>query len=167
VGRLPIRASSGHNGAVSTLAQFVTGPWHLVARFFTSLPPTPPTVDDEIWADDHLLASERTLWVQLSNQDRRHSVGVARRFAGFREGATRPEIAGALLHDVGKIECRLGTFGRVAATLVGPRTERFALYHDHEDIGARLAEDAGSDPVTVELLEEAGPAYEVLKQCDF
>ena len=167
MGRLPVCASTRHTGDVSTLVQFVTSPWHLVARFVTSLPPTPPTVDDEIWADDHLLASERSLWVQLSNQDRRHSVGVARRFAGFHQEATRAEIAGALLHDVGKIECQLGTFGRVVATLVGPRTERFALYHDHEEIGARLAADAGSDPATVDLVAEVGPAYELLKLCDF
>ena len=53
--------------------------------------------------------------------------------------ATRAEMAGALLHDVGKIEAGLGTFGRVAATVVGPRTRRFRLYHDHEAIGAGLA----------------------------
>jgi hypothetical protein len=114
----------------------VTKAWHLAARFATSLPPTPPSVDDEVWVDEHLLAGERSLWVQLSNQDRRHSAAVARRFVHVRPDATRAEIAGAILHDVGKIECGLGTFGRVVATLVGPRTRAFAAYHDHEAIGA-------------------------------
>ncbi len=140
--------------------------WHLAARFVTSLPPTPPPLADEVWADEHLLAGERNLWVQLSNQDRRHSSLVARRFLTERPGATRAEIAGALLHDVGKIECGLGTFGRVVATIVGPRGERFAAYHDHEAIGARMASDIGSDPVTVELIGGAGPAYDALEASD-
>lgn len=140
--------------------------WHLAARFVTSLPPTPPPATDEAWADEHLLPGERTLWVQLSNQDRRHSALVARRFSEARPAATRAEIAGALLHDVGKIECRLGTFSRVVATVVGPRTVRFAAYHDHEAIGARMASEVGSDPVTVELIAGEGPAYDALEASD-
>ena len=42
-----------------------------------------------------------------------------------RRDVDRDEMAAALLHDVGKVECGLGTFGRVAATVVGPRTQRF------------------------------------------
>ena len=152
---------------MSSLFDVVTSPWHLVRRFVTSLPPTPPPVEDEVWADDHLLPGERTLWVQLSNQDRRHSIGVAQRFDDARGGASRAEIAGALLHDIGKIECRLGTFGRVAATIVGGQTERFRAYHDHEEIGTRMVAESGSDPATVELVAEAGSAYEQLKACDY
>ena len=152
---------------MSSLVDVALHPWHLVARFVRSLPPTPPSVVDEVWAEDHLLPTERELWVQLSNQDRRHSVGVARRFDDARGGASRAEIAGALLHDIGKIECGLGTFGRVAATVAGPRSERFRSYHDHEEIGARLVADCGSDPATVELVAEAGPAYDQLKACDY
>lgn len=140
--------------------------WHLAARFVTSLPSTPPSVDDETWAEENLLAGERSLWVQMSNQDRRHSAVVARRFAQSRPDATRAEIAGALLHDVGKIECGLGTFGRVAATVVGPRTRAFAAYHDHEAIGAAMARAAGSDPATVELIAQRGPAFAALDACD-
>lgn len=139
---------------------------HLVARFVTSLPPTPPSVDDEVWAQDHLTPPERELWVRLSNQDRRHSALVARRFVEARPEATRAEIAGALLHDVGKIECRLGTFGRVAATLIGPRGARFRAYHDHEEIGSRMAADGGSDPETVELIAGRGPAFSALRASD-
>lgn len=140
--------------------------WHLVARFVTSLPPTPPMVEDEVWVDDHLLAGERLLWVQLNNQDRRHSALVGRRFVIERPDASRSEIAGAILHDVGKIECRLGTFGRVVATVVGPRTERFRAYHDHESIGARMTADAGSEPATIELISGNGPAYGALNASD-
>ena len=57
----------------------------------------------------------------MSNQDRRHSALVGQRFAAMDPDAPRELVAGALLHDVGKIECGLGTFSRVAATLVGPR----------------------------------------------
>lgn len=140
--------------------------WHLVARFFTSLPPTPPSVVDEVWVEDRLMPCERDLWVQLSNQDRRHSVAVARRFLAARPGATRAEVAGAILHDVGKIDCGLGTFGRVAATLVGPRTAAFRAYHDHEEIGAEMARRAGSEPATVELIAERGPAFASLTASD-
>lgn len=152
---------------MSSLADIVTSPVHLAFRFVTSLSSAAPTIDGEIWADDHLLPAERRLWVQLSNQDRRHSIAVARRFDDAYGGASRAELAGALLHDVGKIECDLGTFGRVVATLVGPRTARFRAYRDHEEIGARLVAECGSDPATVELVAEAGPAFPYLKACDY
>ncbi len=141
-------------------------PHHLALRFFTSLSGRPPDVTEEVWAEDHLLPGEVALWRQMSNQDRRHSAKVARRFVAARPAATRPEIAGALLHDVGKIECGLGTWGRVVASVVGRRTERFRRYHDHEHVGAELAEAAGSEPATVELIDERGPAYRTLKDCD-
>jgi hypothetical protein len=140
--------------------------WHLVARFVTSLPPTPPRVEDEVWAESYLRHAERVLWREMSNQDRRHSVAVARRFAARRPTADRAEVAGALLHDVGKIRCGLGTFGRVLGTVVGPRTPRFRAYHDHEEIGARLAAAAGSDPRTVELVAGRGPAIDDLHASD-
>ena len=68
------------------------------------------------------LPSEIELWRRLSNADRRHAILVARRFLDRRPAADRAEVAGSLLHDVGKIEAGLGTFGRVVATIVGPRT---------------------------------------------
>ena len=146
---------------MSNWGDIATKPGHLVVRFFTSLSPAPPKVHAELFADANLLPAERGLWVQMSNQDRRHSVAVAKRFQRRRPAATRPEIAGALLHDVGKIECGLGPFARVIATLLGPRTER-----NHEAIGARLVADAGSDPITVDLVSERGPAYPDLEIAD-
>ena len=144
----------------------LTKPHHLAARFFTSLSNRPPEPADETWAESCLLPGEIGLWRQMSNQDRRHSAKVARRFSDARPDAPRAELAGALLHDVGKIECGLGTWGRVLASLVGRRTRRFRLYHDHERIGAALAQAVGSDPATVELIDERGPAYDVLRDCD-
>ena len=166
MGRVPLGASSSHTALMSSLSFSLTGLWHLVARFLTSLAPTPPPAEHEAWVDEHLLPGERALWVQLDNQDRRHSALVAQRFVAVRPAASREEIAGAILHDVGKIECRLGTFGRVIATIVGPRTTRFAAYHDHETIGAQMATTAGSDPITAELIAGEGPAYEALKASD-
>ncbi len=165
MGCVPLGAPAGHTGTM-TEANPVSKLWHLAARFVTSLPPTPPSVDDEMWVDDHVLPGERTLWLQLSNQDRRHSVAVARRFVECRPTATRAEIAGAILHDVGKIECGLGTFGRVVATLVGPRTRAFAAYHDHEAIGAAMALAVGSDGATVDLIAQRGPAFDALEASD-
>jgi hypothetical protein len=139
---------------------------HLGRRFVTSVSPRPPSAPDEAWAEDWLLAGEVELWRRMSNPDRRHAVEVARRFAVRRPDATRAEMAGALLHDVGKVESGLGTFARVAASLVGPRTERFRAYHDHEAIGARLAEAAGADPVTVALIEGRGAGAPDLRAAD-
>ena len=141
-------------------------PHHLAMRFVTSLSARPPDVSEEVWAESQLLPAEVGLWRRMSNQDRRHSAKVARRFVDARPAASRAEIAGALLHDVGKIECDLGTWGRVAASVVGGRTERFRRYQDHERIGAELAAAAGSDPATVELIDERGPAYPTLELCD-
>ncbi|CAN5524998.1 hypothetical protein BH24ACT5_BH24ACT5_20850 [soil metagenome] len=138
-------------------------PGHLARRFVTSLSRRAPAAADESWARRWLSPAEVELWRAMSNQDRRHSVQVARRFADLRAdewGEAEPpsaEMAGALLHDVGKTVSSLGTFSRVVATVVGPRTERFRWYHDHEPIGAALAGRAGSHPVTIALINGHGP----------
>lgn len=144
----------------------LTMPHHLAARLFWSLRRHEPDPDEEAWAESQLLPGEVELWRRMSDLDRVHSAKVARRFVAARPGATRAEIAGALLHDVGKIESNLGTWERVLASIVGSRTERFRAYHDHEHIGSVLADAAGSDPATVELIDERGPAYETLRACD-
>ena len=144
----------------------LTHPHHLAMRFFGSLSSRPPEPAEEAWALTQLLPGEQQLWHRMSNQDRRYSATVARRFVLARPDATRAEIAGALLHDVGKIQCGLGTWGRVVASVVGGRTERFRCYQDHERIGSELAEAAGSEPDTVDLIAERGPAFETLHACD-
>jgi hypothetical protein len=151
---------------MSKTRHIITQPHHLAARFFGSLSSRPPPPAEEAWAASQLRPGELELWQRMSNPDRRHSATVARRFTAVRPEATRAEIAGALLHDVGKLECGLGTWGRVAATMFGRRGKRFTLYHDHERIGADLALAAGSEPETVDLIAERGPAFAILHECD-
>jgi hypothetical protein len=130
---------------------------HLARRFVGALSRTPPSADDDAWIAAQLEAGELALWATMPVADRRHSVEVARRLHAARPAATRDELAAALLHDVGKVASGLGTFGRVAATLVGPRTARFRAYHDHEAIGASMAAEAGSSELTVALIGGSGP----------
>lgn len=151
---------------VSKVTRLLTQPHHLVARFVWSLRAKPPGAADDEWAETNLLPGEVGLWRRMSDMDRAHSIKVARRFVAARPEATRAEVAGALLHDVGKIESGLGVWGRVAASIVGGRTERFRSYLDHERIGSDLAAAAGSAPATVDLIAERGPAFETLHQVD-
>lgn len=139
---------------------------HLVRRFVGSLSGRAPSSADESWAIGWLLPHEAANWQQMSAADRRHAVEVARRFLDSRPAASRAEVAGALLHDVGKIDADLGTLGRVVATIVGPRSDRFRRYHDHERIGADMLAAAGSDMVTVELVRGGGSAAPELRAAD-
>jgi len=100
-----------------------------------------------------LRAGEAALWQRLGNADQRHSIEVARRFSADLSESPRDEMAGALLHDIGKVSVELGTFGRVLATVVGPRTRSFRIYHDHEQIGIELLREAGSAAATLSLLD--------------
>ena len=124
---------------------------HLARRFFGSLRRGGPA--DEPWALEQLLPGERALWARMSDPDRRHAVDVARRLGPDRPRAV---LAAALLHDVGKVESGLGTFGRVWATVLGRRTGsgRVGAYLRHDEIGARLLAAAGSDPLTVAWARE-------------
>lgn len=139
---------------------------HLVRRFAGSLSRTPPSALDEVWAESHLLVDERSMWRTMPAADRRHAIEVARRFADRRPEASRAEMAGALLHDVGKVASGFGTFGRVVATVVGPRTARLRTYHDHERLGADALAAVGSDPTTVALVRRQGPAAQALHDAD-
>ena len=138
---------------------------HLARRWVGSLSPRPPDPADAAWAESYLRPGELALWRQLSNADRRHAIDVARRFAGLGPWP-HDEMAGALLHDIGKLDSGFGTTMRVVATLVGPRTARLRRYHDHEAIGAAMLEAAGSSAATVELVEGRGPAAEALRRAD-
>jgi hypothetical protein len=145
---------------------------HLARRFFGSLRPGGPSAADADWAEAELLPDEVTLWRSMSRADRRHAAGVARRVeVALGNEATRPVLAAALLHDVGKTESGLGTYGRVIATISGgvigrdpaivrawTRTRGFTrsvgLYLQHPRIGADLLAMAGSDPLTVTWARE-------------
>jgi hypothetical protein len=139
---------------------------HLARRWWWSLSSAPPSPADEAWVDQWLSPGERALWAQLANADRRHAVLVARRFIARRPAATRVEMAAALLHDIGKVDSGLGVTGRVVATLVGPRGDRFRRYHDHEEIGAAMLEAAGAAAETVALVRGSGPAADDLRAAD-
>ena len=137
---------------------------HLVKRFFTSLRPGGPATPDDEWARGHLTYAERGLWDRMSNPDRRHAAGVARRVErALGNEATDPVLAAALLHDVGKTVSGLRTYGRVVATLsakVAGRemaeawtqtrgfTRRVGLYLEHPRLGGDLLAMAESDPLT-------------------
>jgi hypothetical protein len=135
---------------------------HLVRRFFGSLSPRPPAPADEAWAEQQLRPSEIAVWRRMANPDRRHAVAVARRVADrLGPDADQAVVAGALLHDCGKVEAGLGTLSRVGATVMiavvgreraGRGDGRIARYARHEPIGAELLRRAGSDPVTVALV---------------
>lgn len=118
------------------------------------------------WADAQLTPAELVLWRRLGNADRRHAIEVGRRFVAIAPEAPSAAVAGVLLHDIGKLDSNLGTMARVVATLVGPRTERFRRYHDHERIGADLLRAAGSDPLTVSTAEGDGPWADALRAAD-
>jgi hypothetical protein len=139
---------------------------HLATRFFGSLSSAPPPPADEAWVRTQLLPVERAMWARQTVADRRHCIGVARRFVALRPDAPRSAVAGALLHDVGKLDARLGTFGRVVARLIGGRTDRLRRYLDHERIGAEWLAEAGADPVTVELVAGHGPWFPALMAAD-
>jgi len=138
---------------------------HLIRRFISSLSRREPGVADIAWVNSQLLEGESRLWHRMTAADRRHSIAVARRFGG--SGAwSRDEIAGALLHDVGKLESGLGTVSRSVATIVGPRTQRFRRYYAHESLGADMLTAAGSSEITVELVRGRGPAAAALVEAD-
>lgn len=139
---------------------------HLARRFVGSWSRSEPPAADVDWVRSQLMAPEFDAWSAMAVQDRRHSIVVARRFVGLAPFATRAEVAGALLHDVGKQVAALGTFARVAATVVGPRTSRFRQYHDHEALGAAMLAGAGSDPVTIELVMGGGALRDELRRAD-
>jgi len=139
---------------------------HLIRRFTGSLSRRPPDTADMRWVRAQLNQGEQQLWDQLSVADQRHAIVLAQRVVERNPVATRAEIAGALLHDVGKLDAGLGTFGRVVATVVGPRTDRFRRYHDHERLGAAMVAQAGSEPLTVSLVLRIGPGSAALKDAD-
>ena len=143
---------------------------HLARRFFGSLRPGGPSADDRAWVANVLSEDEYRLWSRQYGPDRRHTVDVAREVERrLGDEATPPVLAAALLHDIGKIDADLGTWGRVVATLsvkvAGPDTARLwitstgftrkvGLYLHHPEIGADLLEMAGSDPLTIAWAEQ-------------
>ena len=144
--------------------------WHLIRRFFEALLLGGPHETDRVWVESVLSQKEYTLWARQYPPDRRHSASIARQVErqlandALLNEDTRWVLAAALLHDIGKIEAGLGTWGRVFATivakLVGPQRARRWIVRDgyrgrvgdylnHPEIGAELLRVAQSDPRTI------------------
>lgn len=124
---------------------------HLVKRAVGSLSQKPPSPQDVAIVSQVLNNAEFAVWSDMQYRDQRHSIVVLGRFDALVPDAVAAERAAALLHDVGKNISALGFFLRVIATVVGPRGQRFAKYHDHESLGAELICSI-SDPRTVALI---------------
>lgn len=157
---------------------------HLARRFFTSLWPGGPGREGDAWAVSFLSDAEAELWRRMSGPDRRHALRGARRVVEALEARSpddvhqeeipgeaerRAVVAAALLHDVGKVDAGLGTYGRVVATLSAAvagrqaaedwvRTQGFTrkvgLYLVHPRLGGDLLDLAGSHPLTVAWARE-------------
>ena len=129
--------------------------WHLASRFFGSVLPVGPPEADQGWAISHLLPGEAVLFGAMSGPDRRHAIGVARRAIDLVTGSSatpaeepdRAFVAAGLLHDVGKNEAHLGTFGRVGATVMAVVFGREkVLTWGHPRSVAMAAAGAGNQP---------------------
>ena len=137
---------------------------HLAKRFFGSLRPGGPPAGEVAWVRAQLLPGEWGLWSAMPGPDRRHSVAVARRVGdALGDRATKPVLAAALLHDVGKSASRLRTPSRVVATVTAGVVGRerasgwdsaIGRYLRHDEHGAALLAQAGSDPLTVAWTRE-------------
>ena len=147
---------------------------HLVKRWWWAVRAQPVDDADRAWVASVLSPAEMGLFDQMSPADTDHHLRVARRMAE-RLGPEAPAtwLAAALLHDVGKLVCGLGTWARVGATVwpwPGAGDSALARYRRHEAIGATLAKAVGSDAVTVALIagwsEAPGRAARALAWAD-
>ncbi len=128
---------------------------HLSGRFVRALWPGPARAEDVEWVASVLTPAAYSQWMLQPAHDRRHTVRVARevesRLAGTPYADDPRWVAAALLHDIGKLDARLGVYGRVVATVSGAAggrgmadawsersgfTRRVGLYLRHPELGA-------------------------------
>jgi HD domain len=129
---------------------------HLTRRFFTSLRARRLDDADIAFVRLHLTPPERPVWETLGPADRAESVAVARRTAqAIGIDVESRWLAAALLHDVGKVDAGLGTFGRAWATAVAGllshgrarrMPNRIGRYIGHDDCGESVLTAAGARP---------------------
>jgi hypothetical protein len=135
---------------------------HLSNRFARALWPGRPRPEDRAWVESVLSPAAYAHWSLLPAHDQRHTIAVARAvqadLGGTPEGGDERWLAAALLHDVGKLDARLGVYGRVVATVSGAVggpgmaeawserggfTRRVGLYLRHPELGAQRIRLAG------------------------
>ena len=139
---------------------------HLARRFFGVLSARVEPSELSI-LDRYFSASERHLFLRMRIADQRHSLDLCGRL--IRDGHSDPDlIRAALLHDVGKAFGPLPLPFRVAFALCRMADSRLAAWLAHPDrpglflpfqiagnhaaIGARAAEQAGSNSTVVRLI---------------
>jgi hypothetical protein len=135
---------------------------HLSGRFVRALSPAAPRADDLAWVEGVLTPAGYVQFRRQPNHDQRHAIGVARdvqaRLAGTPYAGDPRWLSAALLHDIGKLDSRLGVYGRVVATVSGAVagreqagawsestgfTRRVGLYLRHAELGADRIRLAG------------------------
>jgi putative nucleotidyltransferase with HDIG domain len=128
---------------------------HLSGRFVRALWPGSPGADDVAWVETVLTPDGFVQFRRQPNHDQRHAIGVARevqaRLADTQYADDPRWLSAALLHDIGKLDSRLGVYGRVVATVSGAAvgrdhaeawsesrgfTRRVGLYLRHAELGA-------------------------------
>jgi putative nucleotidyltransferase with HDIG domain len=132
---------------------------HRVQRFFGSLRPRPVDATDLAFVELTLTPAELEVWDTLSRADKAESLATARNAArALGSGADDTWLAVALLHDVGKTDAHLGTFGRVGATVIAGVASHgrarhlnnaIGRYVSHDELGAARLEAAGARPEAV------------------
>lgn len=170
---------------------------HLSGRFVRALWPGPAPAEDVEWVESVLTPAAYAEWQRQPAHDRRHTVRVAREVESQLAGTPYADdprwAAAALLHDIGKLDARLGVYGRVVATVSGAAggrgmadawsersgfTRRVGLYLRHPELGAdriRLVggpEEAAQwatahhDPATWDTLAIPEPVVAALAAAD-
>lgn len=167
---------------------------HKVRRFVWSLAARAPSTEDIAWAHSLLSEHERRAFDRMTPRDKAHSVAVARAVQRHLDagaattGPESPEVDGpgsdssaserdrrdwmltaALTHDVGKSVTRLGTYGRVVATVCAATmgesmaplwaersgiVRRIGLYLQYPRLGADILRLAGSDERVIAWAEQ-------------
>src|SRR5262245_19967608 len=101
---------------------------HLSGRFFRALWPGSPRPDDVAWVETVLTPDGFAQFRRQPSPDQRHAIGVARdvqaRLVDTPYADDPRWMSAALLHDIGKLDSRLGLYGRVVATVSGAAAGR-------------------------------------------
>jgi hypothetical protein len=150
---------------------------HLVRRIVWSLQSHRDVPAGQAALLERLSPAESVLYHTMQPVDRDHAVQNAGHCLGA--GLSDEWVVAAALHDVGKIDADLGTFGRIIASVVmllvgrrrtaslrsrGGMLGRIGAYAAHPDLGAAMLAEAGSDPVVVTW---AATHHGDLNECGF